>query len=151
MYRTRDAKLVYKLASDPKIFPFIADDFFSRPDEWSVPDLNNEHLRCFAVSDDDGPCGFGIFVAENNVHWKAHIAFLPRAYGDKAAASFKEMLERMWKETTARRITGEIAQENRRAIKFAVRAGFEQYGVNQKSTLRGGILRDQVCLGISKP
>ncbi len=151
MFRTRDARLVRELATDPAIFPYIADDFFKQPEQWHVPDLNNEFLRCYAASDEDGPYGFGIFIAEKHTHWKAHIGFLPRAYGEKAILAFKEMISRMWKETSAQRITGEVSQENRRAIKFAVNAGFKEYGVNEKSLLRGGVLRDQVCLGISKP
>lgn len=151
MFRTRDARLIRELATDPAIFPHIADDFFARPEDWDVPDLNTQYLRCFVASDEEGHYGFGIFIAENHAHWKAHIGFLPRSYGAKAIASFRQMIERMWQETAAERITGEICQENRRAIQFAVRAGFEQYGVNEKSLLRGGVMRDQVCVGISKP
>ena len=61
------------------------------------------------------------------------------------------MLAWMWQNTSARRLKGEIAQENRKAIQFAVNAGFEVYGVNRASLLKGGVLRDQVALGISKP
>jgi RimJ/RimL family protein N-acetyltransferase len=95
--------------------------------------------------------GFSAFMPRTWSCYEAHVAFLPSHYGEAAIASFKEMLGWMWTNTTAARIVGEIAQENRRAIQFSVRAGFREYGVNQKSWLKGGVLRDRVCLGISKP
>ena len=103
------------------------------------------------ASDELGEFGFGIFIPDNWSCWKAHVGYLPRSYGKQAMNAFQSMLGWMWQNTRASRIVGEIAQENRRAVKFAVRAGFQEYGRNEKSTLRGGVLQDQVCLGISKP
>ena len=48
------------------------------------------------------------------------------------------------------RLVGEVPRNNHLGIRFARRAGFEFYGINKRSTLRGGVLLDQVCLGISK-
>jgi RimJ/RimL family protein N-acetyltransferase len=146
--RSRDAWAIKKLATDPAIFPHICDDFSSNAEDWQPP--LEEHVITLLGKDEQGYFGFGIFMPATYVCYQVHIGFLPRSYGGKALQSFKEMLDWMWAYTQARRIVGEVCSENRRAIRFAERAGFSFYGVNKKSRLRGGVLRDQVCLGISR-
>jgi len=146
--RSKDARAIKKLATDPAIFPHVCDDFSSNAEDWKPP--LDEHVITLLGKDDAGYFGFGIFLPFTWVCYQAHIGFLPRSYGGKSLQSFKEMLDWMWAYTQARRIVGEVCSENRRAIRFAERAGFSFYGVNKKSRLRGGVLRDQVCLGISK-
>lgn len=148
IFRSRDYKAIRTLATHPRIFPQICDDFTSDPKLWKLPE--SEQVIYLLGADDQGPFGFGIFMPQTHVQFGAHMAFLPRSYGELALTAFKEMLAWMWTHTTARRIVGEIVRENKLAIRFARRAGFEIYGVNDKSYLRGGVLRDQFCLGISK-
>ena len=147
--RTRDFKLLKRLATDPAIFPFVHDDYFQDPRIWQPP--RAEFIVNLIATDDAGAFGFGIFMPRTLSCYDAHLGFLPRSYGAKALTAFREMLDWTWQHTTAARITGEIPVENRRAISFARRAGFCRYGLNPASSLRGGILRDQVCLGISRP
>jgi RimJ/RimL family protein N-acetyltransferase len=147
--RTRDFALIKKLAIDPAIFKHVSDDYYPDPDQWQP--VESELVRYLVARDGEGPFGFGIFIPDTWTCWKAHFAFLPRSYGAEALSAFREMLGWMWRETPAARIVGEIPEENRRAIRFALRAGCVVYGVNRRSRLRGGVLRDQVCLGISKP
>lgn len=147
--RSRDYQAIRALVTDPAIFPFVSDDFVPTPAEWSP--IENEQLVYLLASDDEGYFGFAAFFPENWICWRAHLGFLPRSYGAVAASAFQQMLAWMWQNTSARRLKGEIAQENRKAIQFAVNAGFEVYGVNRASLLKGGELRDQVALGISKP
>lgn len=147
--RSFDYPAIQALARHPKIFRHITDDFFPTPESWQITE--NEQVVHLLASDPAGEFGFGIFMPENWACWRAHFGFLPVSYGSRAQASFQRMLAWMWANTTARRIVGEILAENRRAISFAQRAGCEIYGVNVKSKLVGGVLRDQACLGISKP
>jgi len=147
--RSRDYKAIRDLVTDPAVFPFVADDFVPRPELWEPPESDLIHY--LLASDDQSCFGFAVFMPRTHTCYEAHIGFLPRSYGAIAIAAFKEMLDWMWANTTAVRIVGEIAQENRKAIKFAVGAGFEPYGVNSKSILRDGVLHDQLCLGISRP
>jgi RimJ/RimL family protein N-acetyltransferase len=147
--RTFDLPLVRQLATDPSIFPHVSDDHHPDPASWQP--LESEIVRYLVASDDRGGFGFGVFIPDTWTTWKAHIGFLPRSYGEQAHTSFRKMLDWMWQNTTARRIVGEICVENRKALHFAKRCGFREYGVNEKSRLKGGVLVDQVCLGISKP
>lgn len=149
IFRTRDYKIVRELATHPRIFPQIADDFTADPKTWTP--IESEQVCYLLAADEEGPFGFGIFIPDTWACWKTHTAFLPRSYGGDAASSFKKMLEWMWQNTQARRLVGEVVRENLLAIRFARRAGFTIYGINKRSYLRGGILHDQVCLGISKP
>ncbi len=148
VFRTRDYRTIKQLATHPSIFPHISDDFTNDPEKWEP--IRSEIVTYLLATDEQGPFGFGIFIPDTWACWRAHLAFLPRSYGKQAIESFKEMLEWMWKNTEARRIVGEIARDNARGISFAVRAGCSIYGVNEKSYLQGGQLKDRVCLGISK-
>ena len=149
VFRSRDWRAIKALVCDPAIFQYVSDDFYKTPESWQP--TQSESMIYLLAKDSVGLFGFGIFLPRTHCQYESHIGFLPRSYGKVAIGAFKGMLDWMWANTTARRIVGEIAQENRRAIQFAVRAGFREYGVNVKSKLKGGVLVDQVCLGISKP
>ncbi len=149
VYRSRDYAALRTLAVHPRIFPQITDDFTQDPKEWKPQP--NEAIMHLLAKDERGLFGFGVFIPRTHIQYEAHMGFLPRSYGQLALASFKEMFRWMWANTQARRIVGEIVRENKLAIRFTRRAGCEVYGINPKSFLRGGKLRDQFCVGISKP
>jgi RimJ/RimL family protein N-acetyltransferase len=148
VFRSRDYRAIRALCTHPSIFPLIADDFHPDPTAWKPPE--NEQIVYLLARDQQGPFGFGIFHPLNLACWNAHFGFLPRSYGGDARMSFKRMLAWMWKNTTARKVVGEISRDNTLAIRFARSVGCEIYGMNKKSLLRDGVLRDQVCLGISR-
>jgi hypothetical protein len=149
VFRSRDYRAIRELALHPRILPQICDDFTCDPAKWQP--IESEQVIYLLATDDEGPFGFGIFIPDTWACWKAHTAFLPRSYGADARKSFERMIQWMWANTQARRLVGEIVRENLLAIRFARASGFSIYGINRKSYLRGGVLRDQVCLGISKP
>jgi hypothetical protein len=147
---TKDPALIKQLATHPSIFRHVSDDYTAIAEAWE-PNVTSKLVVNLVARDGEDYFGFGIFIARTWSCYEGHMGFLPQSYGDPAIRAFEEMIEWMWQHTTAARITGEICQENRRAIKFAMRAGFKPYGVNEKSKMLGGVLRDQVCLGISRP
>jgi RimJ/RimL family protein N-acetyltransferase len=149
VFRSRDYAAIRKLALHPRIFPSISDDYTNDRESWKPTE--SELLIYLLAKDDQGIFGFAAFIPQTHVQYGAHMAFLPRSYGNLALTAFKEMLAWMWRETKARRLVGEVPRNNHLGIRFARRAGFEFYGINKRSTLRGGRLLDQVCLGISKP
>lgn len=149
VYRSRDYLAIKALCTHPRVFPAISDDYTSDPHKWEPP--QDERVIYLLASSHKKIFGFGIFLPRTHVQYEAHFGFLPRAYGADAAHAFEQMLSWAWQNTTALRIVGEIVKANTLAIRFARRAGFEIYGLNKASYLRGGVLHDQVCLGISKP
>jgi Acetyltransferase (GNAT) domain len=146
--RTFDYAGIRAIALHPAVYPSISDDF-SDPDSWAVPE--GEQYVYLIASDATQPLGFGAFLPRNVVLAEAHVCFLPPGRGAPAVLAFRDMLDWVWQNTKYRRIVGEIARDNRAAIHFVQRCGFEAYGINRGSKLRGGKLVDQVALGISKP
>ena len=149
VFRSRDFRAIRALALHPRIFPHITDDCSNDPKAWQPTE--NEQVISLLAKDDQGIFGFGIFIPQTHTQYGAHLGFLPRSWGNLALASWKEMFAWMWKNTNARRCVGEIARDNKLAIRLCRRAGCEIYGINPRSKLRGGKLIDQVCVGISKP
>jgi len=149
VFRSRDYSLVRALLTDPSIFPHICDDFTKDASSYEPP--RDENVVYLLALDDDGPLGLGIFHPRNRVCFEGHFGFIPRAYGSVALDCFRRMLAWMWQNTTARKVVGEIERSNRLAIRFAARAGFRAYAINQRSKLIAGVLRDQVCMEIFKP
>lgn len=147
--RTWDLAELKRLVTDPSIFPHVSDDYYSDPKTWEPP--QSDDIVYLVAKDSEGLYGFGVFIAHTRSCFEAHLGFLRRAYGPAAHQAFQEMLQWIWERTTAARIVGEICADNKLAIKFAQNCGFTQYGINPKSRLRGGVLQDQVCLGISRP
>ena len=148
VFRSRDFRAIRALCLHARIFPHICDDYSNDAKAWRPTE--NEQVIHLLAKDDQGVFGFGVFIPQTHVQYGAHMGFLPRSYGNLALASFQEMIAWMWRETKARRLVGEVPRNNHLGIRFARRAGFEFYGINKRSTLRGGVLLDQVCLGISK-
>ena len=148
IFRSRDYVAIRALCTHPRIFSQINDDFTADPKTWQPP--RDETIVYLLAADKDGPCGFGIFHPRNRTCWEGHFGFLPRVFGADARKSLERMFRWMWQNTSAQRIVGEIVRENKLAIRFARSVGCEIYGINKASKLRGGVLVDQVCLGISK-
>jgi hypothetical protein len=146
VFPSSDFAKIRELCLHPRIYPHITDDFSSKDFKMG----ENPNVRYLLCRDDEGVFGFVIFIAITGACWGAHVAFLPRAYGAGARRAFQLAIEWMWANTAARRITGEILRTNTLAIRFARSAGFQMYGINKKSKLIGGVMRDQVCMGISK-
>lgn len=148
VFPSRDFTKIRELCTHPRIYPHISDDHSDRTN-FPLPD--SESVRYLLCSDERGVFGFVIFIAQNWSCWSAHVGFLPRSYGSEARRAFADAIAWMWKHTPARRLTGEILRENTLAIRFARAAGFEFIGINRKSKKIGGVMRDQVLLGLSKP
>jgi len=145
---TRNFRLIRQIATHPKVFRQISDDFSDR-EKWQPSE--SELVTYLIAKHENVPVGFMALIPRNGATAEMHFAFLPEAWGKTAEICFAQMLAYVWSHTPWRRITGEIARKNRLAIRFIVKAGCKVIGINEKSLLRGGVLEDQVILGISKP
>lgn len=94
---------------------------------------------------------YGVFMLTkcNHVMAECHTALLKNAHG-KAVEIGKAALNWAFKNTSALRIITAVPESNPLALRFALRSGFKQYGVNPKSFQKNNILYDQVLLGINK-
>jgi RimJ/RimL family protein N-acetyltransferase len=71
----------------------------------------------------------------------------------RALAAMRELLGRggwLWANTPCLRAVTNVPSDNPIAYRFGSRAGLKEYGRNPRSFLRGGVLRDQILMGISK-
>lgn len=146
--RTKDYALVKKIATHPRVFPFISDDF--SPSTEAYQPLEGEGIWYVLVKDGDELLGMWAFAMENGVCWKVHTCLLPNAWGARAKQAAREMAEWVWANTICQRIITDVPEENRLALKLAKEAGMIEFGRNPKSYMKDGILHDQILLGISK-
>lgn len=129
----------YRMSSDdgsPAVEDFMPPD---HPSLWYVLAYRGDLLL-----------GMWAFLPENSVSWDVHTRLLPVAYGRWGLAAAKELAKWIWENTPCRRITTKVPSFNRLALAFAKKAGMVEMGVNPKSFLKGGVLYDQILLGMSK-
>lgn len=148
--RTYDWTLVKSIATFPKIWSSISDDFSPQPEDWQ-PEEDERVWYVIAKSDGGSVLGMFIFYPENPICWRSHVCMLPESWGSQAHSACREVFEWLWEKTSCLRIIGTIPEWNRQALAFAVRCGMEKFGINTKSMQKGGKLFDQILLGISKP
>jgi len=146
--RTADYALIKSIITHPEIYPLVADDFSPRPEFWEP--IQNDEIW-YVLAKEDKPLGLFALIPDNKICWKAHPCLLPETRGKMSREITKQFVQWLWQNTPCRRLIAEIPEFNRVVIKYAVDCGMTQFGVNEKSLLKGGILHDQVMLGISRP
>lgn len=150
--RTRDLALVREVLTHPTQTRMSAEDatdvatWTPHDDErvWYITAIAPTQCPAFTEL-------LGIFtlIPQNAVCYEIHAALLPAAWGERTRLALRGALEYSWLHSPARRIVASIPAYNRLAIALGRDAGMTQFGVNEKSFQRHGILHDQVLLGIS--
>lgn len=146
--RTKDPELIRSVLTHPKVWPHITDDFSGSPESYEPP--MHEAIVYLTVLDGDRLLGLFMFHPHTRICWEVHTCLLPHCWGVRAAEAAKGAAEWMWANTEAQRIITSVPAYNRLALRFAERAGMKQWGVNGKSFQKGGVLHDQIMLGLSK-
>lgn len=144
---TDDEDVIRSIVTHPKVYPHISDDGSPAPDDWKP----NPAVKYILVFDGCELLGLWAFVPENFVTWNVHTCLLPIAYGRKALEAAKQMAEWVWKNIGCQRVTTNVPEYNRLALRFAERAGMVRFGVNPSSYMKDGKLYDQILLGMSNP
>lgn len=147
LHRSTDYPLIRALITHPTQWRAASDDFSPSREEFQP----NEDPRIvyLIASDDTGPFGLFTLLPQNGVCFEIHCAMMPSAWGKQSTEALKKAIAFMWALTPARRIVASIPASNRLAIALAKRAGMTQYGINERSILKGAALIDQVLLGVS--
>jgi RimJ/RimL family protein N-acetyltransferase len=146
---TTDAALIRSIVTHPKIWPDVSDDFTPAADDWR-PGFASARPLYLVPKDGAEVLGVWLFEARGAC-WEIHTSFLPEAWGPRARQASAEMLAWLWSHTACRRLITNVPSYNRRALRFAERAGLTQFGVNERAYLKDGTLHDLILLGISKP
>lgn len=126
-----------------------ADDY--APTREAFRPRTDEAIYYVRVDDGAGYLGLFVLAPQSAVCWEIHTRLLPCAWGDRALEAMRGIVAWAFAGGApgCRRITGAVPRENRLAIRFALRAGFQLFGVNEKSYLKNGRLTDQILLGVS--
>jgi RimJ/RimL family protein N-acetyltransferase len=142
---------VRQILTLPSIFRHIGDDSTAPRLEFQPVD----HPAIWYVMAYDGEEELGVFLLcpENFICWQVHVAMLPSAMIIKGRFTEcgRQFIEWVWQNTPCLRLVAHVPAFNRLALRFAERAGLQQYGVNKMSFAKKRTLHDQIDLGISKP
>jgi RimJ/RimL family protein N-acetyltransferase len=147
--RTRDYALIGEIMRHPRVYRHIVDDF-APPRERLEPVRDGRIWYVLARGEEGDPLGLFLFLAQSTVLWECHVCMLPHAWGAPAAEAARAVIPWLWAKTPCRRLVAQVPRTNPLAIRFARAAGLREFGVNERSFLKRGELRDQVLLGISK-
>lgn len=142
--RTRDMEVVRNILAHPAVWPHIHDDGATEPEP-----IDHEGFIWLLVTA-GGPAGCFLFHAHNAVTFEVHTCLTPQMWGPKAREAAR--LAQIWifTNTPAQKLVTHVPSYNAVALRFALRCGFTQEGVNRASFLRGGELLDQHLLGLTK-
>lgn len=141
--------VIRRIMTHPKVYSQITDDFSPACEDFQP--IEHEALWYVIVRDGSELLGLWMFHPQNTICWEVHTALLPSAWGARALQAALELPEWIWEHTPCRRIVTNVPALNRVAYHFALAAQMVEYGRNERSILKHGILQDQICLGISKP
>lgn len=148
--RTGATAPICLIATHRRVWNWITDDQSAAANDWKPPMGDNVywlmawkqgHISRF-------PVGWGAFFPKNGISAEAHFAFLPEVWGEQAQTAFRDMLRWISANTGIKRLVGEIPRSNSLAIKFARRAGFKMYAINERSICRKGKREDQLCFAL---
>lgn len=148
--RTYDWALVKSIATFPKVWAGITDDFSPSAEDWE-PEQDDRVWYVLAKSGADSILGMFIFYPENPICWRSHSCLLPESWGEHALTAYREACAWLWENSSCLRIIGAVPETNPLALRIALRCGLEKWGVNPKAFQKDGKLVDVIMVGISKP
>ena len=148
--RSFNYDIVRRVMTHPQVWPHISDDGSPAHQDYRPPE--GEHIW-YVLAWDNGKelLGLWMFHPQNAVCWEVHTCLLPNAWGERAHIAARALPEWIWQHTPCRRIVTHVPENNRLALRFALKAGMTIFGCNKASYLKHGRLCDQLCLGLSKP
>lgn len=144
---TYDMQLIRSVITNPGVWPGVSDDQspFSRDFQ---PPLGPRYVA--AWSDDAKLVGCFALVPVTGVTCEVHTCLLPEHGGRVKLAAGAALLEWLWTDTNYLRLITRVPAYNRAALWFSKRLGLKQFGIDEKSIMKKGELRDVHMLGVSK-
>lgn len=145
-----DYALIRTVMTHPRVWPAISDDF-SPPRESFEPSTAPE--LCYVVVRDVGlVLGLFLLTPHNGVHVEVHTCLLPCGWIRGSRAIATQAMAWLWENCPQiERLTTTVPRNNSLALRFAQALGMLEYGVNRDSFKKGGLLMDQVLLGVTRP
>ena len=128
----------------PRVWPWVSEDCDA---EWR-PDFDRyTYLLCGV---DGEAAGVVQYQRLHSTSLIGHYAFLPKAWGEEALHLGKAALAWGFVQMGTQVIVGIQPTDNRRAIAFTRRLGFQETGLIPKACMRGGVLRDMLVFTLTR-
>lgn len=149
--RSFDYTLIRQTMTTPAIYRMIGDDSSPAVEDFRPPE--HELIRYVLAYDGDELLGCFIFTPESSACLQVHTCLLPIAplIAGRSLAAARGVIQWIWETTGYCRIVTRVPDFNRLALRFALKAGMVEFGVNPMSYRKNGILQGQTYLGIGKP
>lgn len=127
---------------DPDTREAITHDY-SVDMEWPL----DERIYYVAAFIDGEIGGLFIGVPRSKILGECHIS-IKKNFREYTQNIIKEALKWVRENTIFMKLVGEVAMYNIKCIRCMMKAGFKLEGVNTNSIVRGGVMYDQVYLGL---
>lgn len=95
--------------------------------------------------------GLAMVCTLNDVLAEFHFSILPAAWGAGSQAIGRAWLAWFWQQSTFERLIAGIDSENRLALRYAKKIGFDVWGVNERAMRKRGRLKTLVMVGLNRP
>src|SRR5579884_3617144 len=123
---TRDYARIAEIMTHPKLYPWIADDFYPAPENfWPLESDALVHLLAF-----DGDECLGLYITHpiNTRLWEVHHCLLPNAWGRRSIEVGRAFETWLWENTQAAKVIGFTPSDNRLALRYAKKLGMKEAG-----------------------
>lgn len=147
--RTRDYELIASIMTHPKLYGWLADDFYPAPENfWPNASESIYYLLAF-----DGEECLGLCITHpiNQLLWEVHHALLPKSWGQRAQRIGEAFEQWLWEFTPAVKAIGFTPSCNRLALAYARRAGMREAGRIERAYQRRFELHDLVIFEKARP
>jgi RimJ/RimL family protein N-acetyltransferase len=143
--RTLDMEQVRQIVTHPRVYGHVSDD--SAPPASSYKP--NPDLFYLLARFNDVLLGCWVFLQMEDA-WEVHTCLLPNAYG-RAKIAGRKMLDWLWQNTGAKRVTAAVPVTNKLAIALAKECGMVEFDHKAEAYPKNGKKHDVVLLEINRP
>lgn len=111
----------------------------------------NDDSRWYATYEDDDLVSLWLAHRLNLITWQIHIHYRPQYWGTGiSTAHAKVALKNIWDNTRCKKIYALVPDYATQVLALAKRTGFRQEGRTKRSFQKGGVIYDQIHLGVYK-
>src|SRR5215472_9928828 len=86
--RSEDWQTIKEIATHPRIYPFISDDFSPPREQWEP--IQSEQIWYVVIRDNGDLLGMFALAHVNHICWQVHTCLLPHSWGTLSKRAAKE-------------------------------------------------------------
>jgi RimJ/RimL family protein N-acetyltransferase len=144
---SRDFDVINRIMREPSIYPFISDDYTPAPEQC---DMTTSGMQFVLVHAGEELAGLYAMQFHSAIMLEIHTCLMPSFHGEFARQAARAIIGWVFSQTPCEKMITLVPVTNRAALRYAHRSGLKQEGCITQSVKRGGVLQDQILLGITK-